>query len=301
MKTKVYINGTGSISKLDSSNKINDSVIEPNYKELIPAMKLRRMSRVMRMNNFAALMALEQANVKCPDSINIGTAYGCLTDTEKFLSTLLDNDEEFSNPSAFINSTHNTLAGNLAILTGSKGQNFTFVHNENSFENALLDACVGIEEGSFDNALVGGVDEKTEILETVCLNKNIGEGASFIFVSKTKNETSLAEVLAIKIDNKNLELSVFVDEFLKEEDISLKDIDLIISSDEVFEVPTINYKKITGEYPTATAFACVLATNIITKQTMPQFTNTKVDNLNNILIVTSYSKQSKSLILLKII
>ena len=299
MKTQVYINGTGSISRLDSNNEVKDSIWEPNYKDLIPAMKLRRMSKVMRMNNFSALMALKQAEVDFPEAINVATGYGCLTDTEKFLSTLLDNDEDFSNPSAFINSTHNTLAGNLAILIGAKGQNFTFVHPENSFENALIDACIGIEEGSFDDALVGGVDEKTEILETVCSRDNLGEGASFVFISKSKSESSLAEISSIKVDNSKLELNVFIDDFLKEENIKLTDIDLVVSSDTKLEVPTVNYKDISGEYPTATAFACVLATNIIATQTIPTPVSNKADNIKNILIVTNYSKRRKSLILLK--
>jgi len=300
MKTKVYINGIGSISRLDINNIVKESIIEPDYKELIPAMKLRRMSKVMRMSNFSALMALNNANVDSTDTINIATGYGCLTDTEKFVSTLLDNNEEFANPSAFINSTHNTLAGNLAILLSAKGQNFTFVHANNSFENALLDICIGIEENSFTDALVGGVDEKIEILETVLSNKedNIGEGASFLYITKEKENSSLAEIASIKVDNSGLELNELVDDFLKENSLDINDIDLILSDSNEFQKPTINYKQITGEYPTAVAFACVLATNIINTQKMPAFVTEKVDDISNILIVSSYNKRSKSLILL---
>ena len=300
MKTQVYINGTGSISRLDSNNEVKDSIIEPNYKDLIPAKNLRRMSKVMRMNNFSALMALKQADVEFPEAINVATGYGCLTDTEKFLSTLLDNDEKFSNPSAFINSTHNTLAGNLAILIGAKGQNFTFVHPENSFENALIDACIGIEEGSFANALVGGVDEKTEILETVCSRENLGEGASFVHISKNKDKTSLAEISAIKVDNSNKGLREVINVFLKEENLKIDAIDLVITNDsELEEITTVNYEDISGVYPTATAFACVLATNIIATQTIPTSVLKKSIIIKNILIVSNYSKRRKSLILLK--
>ena len=300
MKTKVYINGIGNISRLKDNIQISENILEPNYKDLIPAIKLRRMSRVMRMSNFSALTALIQANVDTTEAINIGTGYGCLTDTEKFLSTLLDNDEKFSNPSAFINSTHNTLAGNLAILLGTKGQNFTFVHTENSFENALIDACIGIEENSFDNALVGGIDEKTQILKKVCSdNNNIGEGASFLYISSEKNNRNLAEISAIQVDNSGLELSVFIDSFLKESNMVINDIDLILSTDSDFEKPTINYKKITGEYPTASAFACTLGANIISTQKVPEFFSERIDNINNILVFSSYFSGGKSLILLR--
>ena len=301
MKTKVYINGTGSISRLNINNEIEESIIEPNYKELIPAIKLRRMSRVMRMSNFSALMALKNSDSQTTDTINIATGYGCLTDTEKFLSTLLDNDEEFANPSAFINSTHNTLAGNLAILLGAKGQNFTFVHADNSFENALLDACVGMGEGSFENTLVGGVDEKTVILETALSSKkeNIGEGASFVYVTKEKSNFSLAEITAIKVDNSGLELNDFIDIFLKENGVNIGNIDLILSNSSQFEKPTIDYKEITGDYPTAVAFACVLASNIIATQKASTFVSEKVDDIKNVLIVSNYNKSSKSLIMLR--
>ena len=211
---------------------------------------------------------------------------------------MLDNNEAFSNPSAFINSTHNTLAGNLAILLGVKGQNFTFVHTENSFENALIDASIGLEEGSFNNLLVGGVDEKTEILETVCSVKNIGEGASFIFVSKD-NDNNLAKISGIKVDNSNLDFDVFINSFLDEMEISIDSIDLVLSSNIEFEKPTIVYHEISGDYPTASAFACTLAVKILSTQNIPKFSSIQLDNINNILIYSSYLSGSKSLLLMR--
>lgn len=299
MRTSIYINGIGSISRLDNANDIQEVLVEPNYKELIPAGKIRRMSRVMRMSNYAALLALRQANVTETESINLATGLGCLTDTEKFLSTLIDNNEEFANPSAFINSTHNTLAGNLAILIGTKGQNFTFVHAENSFEYALLDASIALEERVCNNFLVGGVDEKTDILEKVCSNKEIGEGASFVYVSNEKSDDNIVEVSGIKIDNSNMEDASFIAMFLSELGLEKSSLDLVLSNNNMLSIPTLLYNKISGNYPTVSAFACALGAEIIHTQKVPAYASIAIKEVNKVLIFTKYLSGSKSLMLLK--
>jgi len=301
MKTKLFINGIGSVSRLKDYNEILDETHEPIYKELIPAIKLRRMSRIMRMSNYAALTALKQASVEIPKAINVGTGFGCLTDTEKFLATLLDNNEKFSNPSAFINSTHNTLAGNLAILLGAKGQNFTFVHPENAFENALMDTWIGMNEGSFDDAIVGGVDEKTNILESVyssLSNSKIGEGASFLAVSKNQENESFAVIKGIQTDYSKTKTSIFVEHFMDEMGIDKNSIDLVLANELIIDAPIISYKNIVNEYPSVTAFACTLASQIISTQNTTHFIDETVENINNILVHNKFPNGNQSLILI---
>ncbi|MCK5857165.1 MAG: beta-ketoacyl synthase chain length factor [Bacteroidales bacterium] len=302
MKTKLYINGIGAVSRLKDFNELQSETQQPTYKELIPAMKLRRMSRIMRMSNFAAITALKQAEIDVPQAINVGTAYGCLVDTEKFLSTLLDNNEEFSNPSAFINSTHNTLAGSLAILLGAKGQNFTFVHAENAFENALIDASISLEEGSYSDILVGGADEKTEILESISANfmdEEIGEGAAFLSLSKKQQPNCKAVIKGVSVDNKAMDTSDFVNAFCHEMEIDAKDISLVLSNKNLIaSKPFIDYKSMIGDYPSITAFASTLAVNIIEKQRVPDFLEWDVFDINNVLVYNSYKNGSQSLILI---
>ena len=43
-------------------------------------------------------------------------------------------------PTSFIQSTHNTVGGQIALGLECKGYNFTYVHASISFESALLDA-----------------------------------------------------------------------------------------------------------------------------------------------------------------
>ena len=48
-------------------------------------------------------------------------------------------------PTSFIQSTHNTVGGQIALELQCKGYNFTYVHGSNSFESALLDAKLQLE------------------------------------------------------------------------------------------------------------------------------------------------------------
>jgi len=305
MKTNIYIDGTASVSRLLNFEELLDDTHTPIYKELIPVMKLRRMSRIMRMSNYAALQALKQAKIEIPEAINVATGYGCMADTEKFLSTLLETDEEFSNPSAFINSTHNTLAGNLAILIGAKGQNYTFVHPENAFEHALIDANIGMEEGSFNNALLGGVDERIEILDSIysqLSQHKLGEGASFLSLSKNKTEQSFAKIEAIKLSTSEQSAEDFMAEFIQENKLSEEDISLILSgSEKLSNLPQVNFKAISGEYPSSTAFACSWAAHIISQQKLPSFIDLKLDNISKILIHNSFPRGNQSLIIISTI
>src|SRR5215510_12284905 len=63
--------------------------IEPDYSQWIDPKWMRRMSRVIKMGTAAAMECLSQAEIKSPDAIITGSAYGCLEDTEVFLKKLV--------------------------------------------------------------------------------------------------------------------------------------------------------------------------------------------------------------------
>ena len=62
---------------------------EPDYKAYIPPMQLRRMSKAVRMGIGATRVCMENAGVEKADAISVGTAFGCLHDTEVFLSKMV--------------------------------------------------------------------------------------------------------------------------------------------------------------------------------------------------------------------
>jgi len=231
----VYINSAACISAQDTLNenffrnlKPENSVqvlkaIEPVYKEFIPPAMIRRMSKTVKMSSVASQYALKEAGIENPDAIITGTGMGCSQDSEKFLKNVLDNHEEFLTPTYFIQSTHNTVAGQIALGLQCHAYNFTYVNTSSSLEFSFLDGKLQINDGEAENVLVGSTDEQTErVMELYQLNKTIkkeenlpvdflnsetegviwGEGASFFVLGKDKTESSYAQLTDIQITNK---------------------------------------------------------------------------------------------------
>src|SRR5688572_30106632 len=107
----VFIKGVGNISPQNTLNGqfLEDpiahngdyfSCIEPDYKSYINPALIRRMGRIIKMGVASASMCLEDAGVKMPDAIITGTGLGCIVDTDKFLSSIIENEEQFLTPTS---------------------------------------------------------------------------------------------------------------------------------------------------------------------------------------------------------
>src|SRR5476651_2022650 len=83
--------------------------IEPDYKEYIDPKQIRRMSHVIKMGVATAMDCLKSAGIDQPDAIITGTAFGIMEDTVTFLTRIVEMHEEMLPPTAFIQSTHNTV------------------------------------------------------------------------------------------------------------------------------------------------------------------------------------------------
>ncbi len=121
-------------------------VIEPDYKNILDAKLIRRMSRIVRIGLAAALRCFKEAGLENVGAITTGTAYGCMEDSEKFLKTIVEQDEQMLSPTSFIQSTHNTVAAQIALTLKCNSYNNTFVHRGFSFEHALIDAMILLKE-----------------------------------------------------------------------------------------------------------------------------------------------------------
>ena len=135
--------------------------IEPDYKQFIPPAESRRMGRLIKRAITTSLSALEKGGCEMPDAIISGTGLGCIENTEKFLNAVIDNDEECLPPTAFMQSTHNTISSQIAIRLHCHGYNSTYSNQGTSFDSALLDAFMQLQLGQVRTALVGGHDEMT--------------------------------------------------------------------------------------------------------------------------------------------
>jgi 3-oxoacyl-[acyl-carrier-protein] synthase II len=327
---KMYIHSTGNISpqhSLDAAAFFQTrvttpsdafKVIEPDYDLFVDSKMIRRMSRIVKMGVAAALTCLRNAGIENPSAIITATAYGCLEDSSSFLRRMIEFEENMLSPTAFIQSTHNTVGAQIALLIKCHNYNNTIVHRSFSFENALIEASLLLEEGKRP-VLVGAVDENTKdrhtILSRFGLYKPIwkngrstsgniaGEGAAFFLIDKEPGENPMALIrdlcLLYKPENKETVQNEILD-LLKNNDVSADQIGLVLSShtgdphqDEPDEklLTTVfpgksffPFKSLCGDFPTASGFALWLAAYLLREQKLPSWMKGIKLPLNNIII-----------------
>ena len=334
-----YINSASSISSQNTfknknffkeiivNNLKTAAALEPNYNEIINKISIRRMSKITKMGIATAQSALKNANIVIPDAIITGTGMGCLENSEKFLKSIIENKEEFLSPTAFIQSTHNTVGSQIAINLKCKNYNMTYVHGSISFELALFDSQLLISENQAKNILVGGIDElgKKIVDDTLKLendfkngiNVPLSEGSHFFIISSIKTSNSLAILKGIEIYHKISENEILnkINLFLK--NINIIEIDVIILgfngdiwdkyyrilTDNLFKnTPQVQYKNISGEFSTSSSFGLWLGLELIKKQNIPKevyLNNIKYNKINTILLVNQFKGTQFSFILIE--
>lgn len=207
----IYIESIGAVH---SEGQLNDAgwmeVIPPDYKKVIPDPRLRRrMSRIIRMGVAAANQAT--ANFKKTgrtlDAIITASGLGCLTDTESFLNSIRQHDENALSPTPFISSTFNAIGAQIALLGDYTCYNTTYVQRFFSFESALFDALLLLDNQEANTILIGAVDEANETLHTLYQMSGfdtkipLGEGASFFLLSTQPQEQAIAELVELMISD----------------------------------------------------------------------------------------------------
>jgi hypothetical protein len=270
-------------------------LISPDYKAYIEAGLLRRMSKILRMSVACAKDCVEQAGIGQPDAIVVGTGLGCLQDTEKFLNTSL-TVEGLLPPTSFIQSTHNTMAGQISLSLGNHGYNMTHTQNTLSFEHALLDASMLLREGD-RHVLVGAADEHIDILNDIAARLSfetafpLTSAASFFLLS-AENEGNAKATLADVYASGGAEYGQEdIDAFLERNGLQAGEIDLALYAGDPVRGATrnVDYLSLAGVYPTASAFALHYAVDLLG-------TNSEV---RNVLICNTLRKSNLGLTLLK--
>lgn len=296
---------SGAINALEADS----SLLIPDFKAYIDAGLLRRMSKILRMSVACAKDCLAQSNVEQPDAIIVGTGLGCLQDTEKFLSTSL-TVEGLLPPTSFIQSTHNTMAGQISLSISNHGYNMTHTQNTLSFEHALLDAMMLLDDGE-KHILVGAADEYIEILSEIAGELNVHparqltSAASFFILSNAPGSGTVAcvkDCLPVAFpENK----SAVINEFLQRNEMSAAELDYVLFASlrpeqsgeltELFakagisEEKCIDYLAFSGIYPTAPAFGMHYAADMMR-------TN---QSIRNILIINAMRSENLGLTLIQ--
>jgi 3-oxoacyl-[acyl-carrier-protein] synthase II len=317
---EAFIRATGNISpqptfdnltfleEIREYNSARLQSVDPEYKQFIQPMQLRRMSRLLKMGVTSARICLDEAGVQKPDAIITGTGLGMMEETEKFLNNILDTEEGLLNPTPFIQSTHNTVGASIAVMVGCNNYNLTYVHGPVSFENALLDSLMLLDEKPSDKILLGGIEEITndhfaitdsmgfwkkgeisnlDILKDKNPGTIAGEGAAFFLLTREPDQQNYAKIsgLATRFNPcLKPQATIFMEEFLSSQGMKKTDIDLVIlgmngdlENDAIYQ-PVREYfqdkqqawyKHLCGEHYLASSFALWLGAKIMKFRTVP--------------------------------
>jgi 3-oxoacyl-[acyl-carrier-protein] synthase II len=284
-------------------------VVDPDYTKYISPVAIRRMSRLLKKGITAGMRCLDDAGVKTPDAIILGTSRGSVTDMEIFLKDVINLDGQTLNPTPFIQSTYNSVNGWLAMMSKCNGYNQAFVHRGFSLELCILDAQLFFAEATEKKyVLAGGFDEltheyfsirdkidyyKKQIPRNLDLLKNYdtpgsisGEGAQFFtFSNDPANATCAIHSLQMLNKPTASEMLAAIDNMLHQNSLAYTDLDVIVSgmngdnrtgflvdallNNTPAKTTIACFKHLSGEYDTASGFGLWLAHYLFKKQQVP--------------------------------
>ena len=309
--------------------------IDPDFSGYLSPLLSRRMCTLLKRAVVMSRLTLQEAGIEMPDAIISGTGLGCIDNTEKFLISIMENDEKFLQPTYFMQSTHNIISSTIAIDLKCHGYNNSFVHRGVSFENALLDAMMQFEQKRIRTALVGGYDELTDNYYTLFGKMGTwnfvpgespqkkcfaGETSVNMLLGTEKNEHTLCEVNDVELMYRPThgQMKAALDAMLARTGCDWSDIDAVLTgvntdtendtvySDMISNVlggcPVMQYKHIFGESFSSSAMAVYVAMTCLRKGRIPSFllsdNVSEISGVKHILIYNHYKNKSHSLIFL---
>ena len=336
---RAYINGIGVLTSQETANGVPEQVtgvvadylkcLEPDYKQFINPIAARRMSRLIKMGITTARLAMADAGLEMPDAIITGTGLGSVEDTEKLLGEIRTGTS-IVNPTPFIQSTYNTISSQIAINMKCHNYNSTYVHRSVSFESAMMDGLLQLEEGMAGQVLAGGIDEMTpthlgiirrlghwkmepasnlDLLSYATPGALAGEGAGFFVIGREAGANAYCAVEFLETwfpATDGSSGTIEVTEVLSRRGYRVEDIDLLIlgyNGDKEYDTiydrvsdphfpgkPAAWYKHISGEYYTATAVGIWMAANILKRQHVPESVLLKGPLLSRIRNILLYNQ-----------
>lgn len=291
-------------------NELFNQSIEPDYKQFLNPLQSRRFGKLLKRAIITAIVTLQQAELKNPEAIIMGTGLGCIENTEIFLKSLIQNDEQLLQPTYFMQSTHNTVSSQIALFLKCYGYNSTYSHRGTSFDSALIDAFMQMQLNQINNALIGAHDEMTidyfNMLGKIGYWKNeksemqnlssskskgsfSGECSVSLILDKEQKQTSICQIKAVELLYKPSieELKNCVSNILKSNNLKLSDIDAIVTgingdidNDNIYHVFNSNicpdvcqiwYKHLFGESLSSSALASYIAAMFLKNNYIPDF------------------------------
>ena len=273
--------------------------------ENIPPRVVRRLKRLPRLALSLAMAAHQNSGrTELPAAVFLGTGWGALSETYDFLTGLFKSDERFPSPTDFVGSVHNAPAGQIAQQFQSTGPNITTSGGDYSFEQALMTAQLLTNDinGSF---FIIGADESHEVLSNLfdssvssaeilsdgggafCLKKESPAAPLSIGLKFFENSEYSSDVISslisqlggpAQINSAYGALLTGIPGARRTEGQKQLQAFLSLSG---FEDPVIDYRKIVGEFASASAVAATMAAKFMTEGEIPEpFDNGRSRQLN---------------------
>jgi 3-oxoacyl-[acyl-carrier-protein] synthase-1/3-oxoacyl-[acyl-carrier-protein] synthase II len=222
----------------------------------------------------------------------LGTGWGALSETYDFLTRLYETGEQFPSPTDFVGSVHNAAAGQIALQFQATGPNITTSGGDYSFEQALMAAQL-LTRDPHASVFLLGVDEshpdlsrlfdpsvgKDDILSdgggAFCLTRDSQASELSIYLKFYENSLHNPEVMAalirklggpLRINTAYGALLVGIPGGYRKEGQAQLQTFLTLAG---FESPVIEYRRITGEFASASAVAAVMASNFLKEGKIP--------------------------------
>lgn len=283
-----------------------NEAVEPNYQEYFAPMVARRMGKLLKRAVVTSVNAL--GTQELPDAVITGTGLGCIDNTEHFLKAMIENDEQFLQPTYFMQSTHNTISSQVALHLKCHGYNSTYSHRGTSFDSAMMDAMLQMKLGTIKSALVGAHDEMTpayfDMLGKIGYWKNedvsvdslkasgsvgslAGNCSASLLLSTERKEKTLCAVSGMEMLYRPTmsQLQTALHRMLDAADITVNDLSAVVSSlsgdrdnDLVCNaitdaccpnVPVVWYKHLFGESFSASAFGIYVGAVCLKRRLIP--------------------------------
>ncbi len=283
-------------------------LLEPDYKAYIAPAMLRRMSKVLRMSVTCATDAVSAASLERTDAVIVGTGLGCVRDTLRFMDDMHQGHEGVLSPTAFIQSTHNSMAGQIALSLGIKGYNLTHVQGMVSFEMAVADAMGYLSDYPEHTVLLGAMDEQTDELRSILgrLAQDLGrpmpilgEGAA-LFVASGRAEGAVCSIAHASTHHQKVDRG-YISKVLIEND--LNDVDVIIGPDEFSSLGRwhIDASKYLGLSFSLSGLSTALAFGLINGQVqLSTFRNGANGPVRSVAVVTTFGHSAGLVVLEKV-
>jgi 3-oxoacyl-(acyl-carrier-protein) synthase len=260
--------------------------------EGLPPRTIRRLKRLPKLALGLATHACQTLSAgRLPVAVSLGTAWGTLSETHDFLQRLFETCQQFPSPTDFIGAVHNAPAGQIAMLLGAKGANVTTSGGDGSFEQALLAADLLTYSGN-NPILLLGVDEAQPALAplfdgSVRAAGALADGGGALVLERGKNHlgptlTLLEYRFALDPDC----MANLVERLGGPDGVgsnygailaglpaygytqAAEDLADFLSQSR-FSGPVIDYRRMIGQFGTASAVAAVLAVQMVSRGLVP--------------------------------